>query len=461
MVTIGFEPDPFLSLVNQELARAGVLDTTVNGGFGKSLHKRAWASRLEPLPLKAEGSITELPGALRQVFMTMDRVFVQAQPSRELLFYVDWLEHFAWAKVQGWTPNCNVIFARTPHYPYELVLASVAQAAGHQVFTLSATPLADRIVLEAGTAYDKPVLLRNFDAPNASPENGRRWTRIQNALIAPARAARVKDLFGLIMWLLFPKSPRKSISRHALNRKNQSIFSRAVLLGALVDTIRSRARARRAVARLSRANVLGPMVVIALHYQPERTTDPEAGRYSNQVQFVADFRAAMNAAGLASMSVMVKFHPRQFAAGMPGLSDRYFCQPEYVDAIGRIEGVGVLPLDSSFAELSDSIVLVATPNGSMAWQALSNGIPAVIGRAAWMSDCEAVATLQGAAEDSVVVANLLSMSRKEVRAAVTQFLDSTPYLFRGSTGSVDVVTPDICVLAAQMAAELRLTLSEV
>jgi capsular polysaccharide biosynthesis protein len=127
----------------------------------------------------------------------------------------------------------------------------------------------------------------------------------------------------------------------------------------------------------------GNYIFMALHYQPERTTSPDGGRYNNQY-LVASMLAEALPAG---WKLLIKEHPNQFAYGHTGNQSRTILFYEDLDSLPNTH---LIPLDVSSSCVLRKAKAVATITGFVGWEAVCRGKPALIFGNAWYQFCKQV-----------------------------------------------------------------------
>lgn len=459
VVTLHFDPDAFLSLVNDELDELGVLSARFKGVETRRWHVPSWTHRhrLPPSCPLSDVSSWASTEDLYRILSTIDRVFVSAEPVREILNYVRWLGHYASGFLESFDEPSDFLFARAPHYPWEVVLAIRAASLGHRVAWLEPTLLQDRVVLASGTSFEDPEFLNSPIATKyGRGELGSQREHFSRAANADEPLLkRISWRFGVVIWALHP-GVRLPIARAAaLNRKNQAIYSRRRLVAAYIRVSAQHRRNRRSLRSLSSNPAqLPPYVLVALHYQPEASTDPLGGKFSNQVAFVAALRFALDAAGRSNVPILVREHPRQVAARVLGLGEAHFRNQSIYAQLVSIPNVFIAPVDSPIEELLDRAVAAASVNGSLLWQGLLAGRPTISGRRMWFHECAATASLDELEDPARIIA-LLQMPPREVRESISRLLTEQRVAFPGATSDRYVTSPDKPELAAEMAGEIQ------
>jgi hypothetical protein len=107
------------------------------------------------------------------------------------------------------------------------------------------------------------------------------------------------------------------------------------------------------------------------HYQPERTTIPEAGWYIQQWLIVRSLSVSLQKYG---WRLAVKEHPSIFRQPWnPG-----FRSSDFYKAIASLENVDLVPLDSDTFELIDRAEATATVTGTTIFESICRGKPVFV-----------------------------------------------------------------------------------
>ncbi|MCB1302845.1 MAG: hypothetical protein KDK37_01130 [Leptospiraceae bacterium] len=120
-----------------------------------------------------------------------------------------------------------------------------------------------------------------------------------------------------------------------------------------------------------------PFVYYLLNFQPENTTVPLGGIFSDQLLAVATLAAALP----EGWKVVVKEHPVQFfKAGFVGYLGR---DKAYYDALLSMPGVQLASLNADHFQFLDSAKAVSTITGTVGWEALLREKPVIVFGEAW------------------------------------------------------------------------------
>jgi hypothetical protein len=130
------------------------------------------------------------------------------------------------------------------------------------------------------------------------------------------------------------------------------------------------------------ASTSGPYAFFAMHYQPERTTCPEGGVFSNQL---AALRMIVRTLP-AGWRLLVKEHPSQFLWQTEGELGRWDGYHQTIRDLGLVD---LVPLEVSAKRLVQGAGAVVTVTGTVGWEACLAGIPTITLARPWY-DAEGV-----------------------------------------------------------------------
>lgn len=134
-----------------------------------------------------------------------------------------------------------------------------------------------------------------------------------------------------------------------------------------------------------------PFIYIALAGQPERTSNPQAERYANQLLMVNQIAATAPEGCL----VAVREHPNQFH---PEFAVNMCRDLDYYRAMLQAPAVRFLSTSGSPFDIIDRASVVATTGGTSALEAVARGKPALLFGDAWYRDCPGVHRIRSMAD---------------------------------------------------------------
>lgn len=132
----------------------------------------------------------------------------------------------------------------------------------------------------------------------------------------------------------------------------------------------------------------GKYVYFALHYEPERTTNPDGGKFHDQAIALATLREFVP----EHIDIFVKEHPTHFYRAEKGVRGR---SPLLYDYISNIEGVKLTPRDQNSLELIENSIFVATITGSAAFESAIMGKQSLVFGDTWFKGCPNVTLWDG------------------------------------------------------------------
>lgn len=129
-------------------------------------------------------------------------------------------------------------------------------------------------------------------------------------------------------------------------------------------------------------------VLVALHYQPEETSCPTGGFYSEQRAIVKQLLMAVP----EDVLIVVKEHSTQFIDSFEGEAGRSLdFYSSLLELSSRVRLID--PAISSF-ELIDKTIAVVTVSGTIGWEAVCRGKPVLTFGRAWYEGMESVYTVK-------------------------------------------------------------------
>lgn len=174
-------------------------------------------------------------------------------------------------------------------------------------------------------------------------------------------------------------------------------------------------RLRRAYTRLAREPDWGrPYVFVALSYQPERTTSPLAGPFVRLGLMVSLLSRELPEGWL----LYVKEHASIFSPSKRGYLAR---RPSDYEDMAALPNVRLVPASQTPFRLIDHSRAVATTTGTVGWEAILRGKPALLFGYPWYRGCEGSFRVTNAAECREVLERIRAgyeVDRRRVRLFV-------------------------------------------
>ena len=124
-------------------------------------------------------------------------------------------------------------------------------------------------------------------------------------------------------------------------------------------------------------------IYFSMHYQPERTTDPEANYYTQQFLAIKLLSEALP----DGYHLYVKDHPRQFIDLMD-ISKINFRNIKEYESINSLPNTYFLNPSIDSADIINNARIVSSCTGTALWESLKEGIPAISFGFTWHSACD-------------------------------------------------------------------------
>ena len=144
-----------------------------------------------------------------------------------------------------------------------------------------------------------------------------------------------------------------------------------------------------------------------MHYQPEKTTSPDAGYFVHQYLV-----ANLIAKSLPKyMNLYIKEHPAQFSADRFGEQGR---RPrDYADYV-NLGNVKLISMSMDQFDLVDNAAAVATINGTVGWESLVRGTPVLTFGQPWYASCPGCYTVKNKEDVTESINHILSNQKVEI-----------------------------------------------
>jgi len=126
-------------------------------------------------------------------------------------------------------------------------------------------------------------------------------------------------------------------------------------------------------------------IYVALQYQPEKSTCPLAGRFVDQRHLVKWLVSQLD----DSWHILVKEHPSQFISSYTRFGE-CFRTERYYQELAAIPNVSLLDLSLDSFKIMAACEAVASAGGTVCWEAIARGKPALSFAVSWFRPCHGV-----------------------------------------------------------------------
>ena len=175
-------------------------------------------------------------------------------------------------------------------------------------------------------------------------------------------------------------------------------------------------------------------IYFALHFQPERSTQPEGSFFENQLLAIRLLQSNLP----KGCMIYVKEHPRQFDNDAPDLRKVHARVPEFYTQINKLLNVKLINIDFNSDQLINNAMIVATITGSTGWQALKKGKPIFIFGYPWYSSCFGTYVIRSSSDITNALVEIAKLNNQIISNEVERFINRiNPYLVDGYTGIND------------------------
>ena len=334
----------------------------------------------------------------------MDRLDPDARSfsrMRREAFYLDLVG--AWLYVIN-SYNINLIISPTvPHRVFDYCLYVAAKITGVEIVMLQMTPFDSNTFIISDierlpepkninrTSNEKPELLpvieRKITAVRKSYKDAIPDYMVQHdtatraflkrALLVPLQNLKKYRTPPNTYWVESGKRPQES---HISWAKFYALHLKRLLM-----VLRLRAQYKTLSNEISGKK---DYVFVALHYQPEETTCPTGGIYSNQIEIIRALVSSLP----EETEIIVKEHKTQFNFHVEAASGRD--ANYYKNILELSKKITLAPVDSDPFSLIDNAKFVVTVSGTVGWEAVQRGKPCLVFGRAWYENMPGVAKIE-------------------------------------------------------------------
>lgn len=381
-----------------------------------------------PAKLLREHRVLPMDEDASAFFASLDRVFLKplSMFEREQLLS-QWVDGWAKTLSQFSPMPSRAVFDSTPHFHWDISLFLALRANGVKTYTLSQSAVDGRLLLGELSNLQKSHFVKRVDSTelNHVPALEGKVT----ALVQRSKARNDSFFVGwedaapiqmnirvLAKWLFslmrgFGGSFRK-VPYWTFNSVKRMVF--------IIRWVWTRKRLMSTITTLSsQALPKDGYAYFALHFQPEQSTLPEAGRFWYQVHAVRLFRAALP----DKMTLVVGEHPKQVVSPKPDLRQINFRKTDFYRELTSIPGVQMADWKVRGSELIEGARIVGTCTGSTGWEGMLQGKPSVVMAKTWYSDCLGCIELPIEDDAKSAIEHVLELSNSEVKAGTRSAVD--------------------------------------
>lgn len=409
------------------------------------------AAKINKRAVIDEDYLTSMLECERYFMLVMDRLSAKSQSIRNRKVLFRELLGFFKAFFEENTDITHVFFPRTPHFGWDVVLFFVAKHLGINTLILQRTDLNRFHLIRTDWRYaldlvklDNNEVHWSADEINTMLQGDSEFVKYSKSLnshINQVSARRnvlrysINALRFIFRWTRLPihlwKTRDKPWTDSAFFCNERVSFSEKYYL--YIKRYLDNKKYLSAYKHLSVIPDLNvPYIYCAMHFQPERSTQPEGMGYEDLFLAISMLSAALPSGWL----IYVKEHPRQFDSWPPDLRKMNARSVNYYNEIAAIPGVKFVPVDFNSHALISNSRIASTITGSTGWEALKSGKPAIILGYSWYSACESCAVVRNVEDARLAVSSLSKKNSDEVNRDCHNFLlDLQPHLISSFPGA--------------------------
>ncbi len=174
-------------------------------------------------------------------------------------------------------------------------------------------------------------------------------------------------------------------------------------------------------------------IVCALQYQPEKSTCPLGSRYSNQFLMIKKLRNFFP----KNIKIFVKEHPSQFIFDYTRYGEIHR-DKKFYNKIMKLGNIEIVPVNFDVFSLIDKSIAVASVTGTICWEGVNRGKPAICFGDSWMKNCEGIFTVKNDNDlkevSKKIIKNEVNVNIKKVQIFALSIVNLN---FRSAIGGIN------------------------
>lgn len=383
--------------------------------------------------------LSEMLECERYFFSMMDRLSAKPQSiTNRKIFFRELLRFFK-TYFEKNTDITHVFFPRTPHFGWDIVLFFVAKHFGLVPLILQRTDFNKLYLIRSDWRCRLNLVISDVNGASLVADDLKvllqgdsEFVKYSKQMNSRAKKALMKPVFfqnvgcflrlfarwiRLFVYLFMIRKNRWSDSAFFCNA-NPNFAEKFLIYWTKYRTNKKCLYTYMGLSVTPDLNV--PYVYYAMHFQPERSTQPEGMDFEDQFLAISILSAALP----SGWCIYVKEHPRQFDAWPPDLRKMHARSANSYKEIARIPAVKFVSPDFDSDALISNSRMCSTITGSTGWEGMKKGKPAVLFGYSWYSTCDSCAVVHSAEEAAAAIAKLDRKGAAEVNQDIQVFLQS-------------------------------------
>lgn len=328
-----------------------------------------------------------------QVYKIMDRqddLGIYGRLEREAYFY--YVFNFFYNQVYK-NDIKLAVFAEGPHSPNSMVIYGICKFLDIPTYHLSQNPLVPLVHIATdlfGTKLKSEGKLSGYNEEMFKTLMADYLDNIKDEIPVPLYMAaqnksnQVNLIHDLKKYVLAPVYKRlKYANKRFRSGSDYSVYSRTFydsnkpsLLHELRATKRKRLLRKKYQEVKVESNLDEDYVFVPLHYEPERTSNPDGGHFYNTYDMILALRHFVP----LDIKIVLKEHPSQFTKSLHGQRGR---SALFYKAVSTLPNIEFVSIDYTASMLIKNALFVATQTGSAALEASILGKKSLIFGTPW------------------------------------------------------------------------------
>ena len=360
-------------------------------------------------------------------YRLIDRVAIRPLPTiQKRKFYFEILKY--WKNFFENNEIDKIIFCSHPHTYKEITPFFLAKDLGIKTYIMKLTSIPNFVFLD--TSLNEPGRYINLE--NRYDEN---YSYIKNVLSTKEvygkdkRANslnKIKHVDLLNNPLKYFNSRISSINKLFSLKKKKYYLTYNLKFSEFIVELFKRDYQKTILRRYLKNNSKEPnlnkkFIYFALHYQPERSTDPQSSYYSDQLVPLN----ILNRLIPDDYVIYVKEHPRQLNDNFPDIRKKHFRNIKFYDEILKFDKVSLIDINFPSKKLIENSKLNCSCTGSNVWEGLYNfRKPGIHFGHSWLSLCKSTPSVIGENESQIknTIKTLLKKTSKDINNDYDEFL---------------------------------------
>jgi len=373
---------------------------------------------------------------------TLDRIFLSPINNRQSdeYFYAlveFWLSYFKrFPKIQ------TIFFESSPHFPWDICLFFIAKQLKIKTFILRRTLINDCVIFDEDFRINKSRIVKydksfkgGFETQSllSSYKKNSYWLDYSKSITSSE--TDLNSSKKSIKYLISSRLVKRAKLIFADLNNSKKTYFRLSKFNYIFFTLKRFIQQRRLFItweeNIKEIPINVPLLYFPLHFQPERSTDPEAGFFSQQIQAIKLLIKILP----KDWHIVIKEHPRQNRVEYPNLRRlNYRSYSEYQEIFNLPRIIPVSTSTPSF-ELLSICRISASCTGSVLWESLLQGKPSISFGMTWHSDCKSSPTIHDIEKNPLILSHLLNKDKRDVLRDVEDFITKNSRFFVNTANS--------------------------